>query len=159
MTENSALARVNSSLQLVAEEVTTALAGPPERLAEIHRWISGAESVLEDLKELVKARLQAAVKQNGVEIGEGKGSKQVELGDFKVRMMRARTGPDPKKVTALLYAKDIPLVAGMDTTTTYHPNLEKLHQLVGAGRLTAQELLACEYDETYRLEVKPRGSL
>lgn len=124
-----------------------------EQLPEAFEMTDKLEKLADEVRDRLRSRLLKWVKETGETVTE-KGSKANTIGGFKVSAIPTRTGIDPKKLEALLRRLGLDPTAGMKPTITYAVDDEKVMQLIGAGRLTVEDVNNCKYAESFRIQVE-----
>lgn len=114
----------------------------PEKLAETLATVKEVVKVLDYSIEAAQDRLITHVLAVGEDVPETKGTK--EWNGVKVRP--TRTTLDPKKVEALLRAKNLDVNLYMDKKLTYVVNETRLENVLNEG-----EQEACRYELKYQL--------
>lgn len=140
------LARLGSLLGAVTDE----------QVPHSVQFLRQLETAVETASRMVRDRALLYLNVHGQQVTD-KGTKEVELGGYRLRAVPMRTGLDPKKVEAMLRMKHIPPEMHMQSTIVYKVDEAKLSKLVESKQVNQVDLDACQYDKTYRVEVKQRG--
>lgn len=123
----------------------------PVAVDEAYRNLVEVKSAVEDTLEIAKAKLKAMIENKG-EVTTEKGSMERQLGGYMYSMRPTRTGTDPKKLEALLRAKEKDPALYMAATVTYKVDEQKLGVALAKKVLTEEELKNCAYDKSFALQ-------
>jgi hypothetical protein len=130
----------------------------PIILTETYELIQTYEKALGKISEIAKKNLKAFVETNGL-VEEGSKQKVATIGEYQVTCRPVRTTFDPKRVEALLRAKNMNVEKGMDREISYTVNESKLQSLITTKKMTADEVESCRYPLTYSLQPPMKISL
>lgn len=103
--------------------------------------------------EALKQRALLYLNVHGQQVTD-KGSRQARVDGFLLKAIPTRTGLDPKKVETLLRRKGMEPSAHMRSTIKYEVDAERMDKLVMDGKLSTQDVEACRYDKSFRVEVE-----
>ena len=137
---------MNHALHSLARAAGNAVT--PATVAPMYGLIAEWVEALEATKELLRSRIIDILEKDG-EVVTDKGARSAELNGWHFEMRPQKTGPDSKKVEALLRAKGLSPAEWMDTDLKYKASTEKLAKAVGAGVLSEAEAQTCNYDLHY----------
>lgn len=140
---------LNAGLKAVAEFISGSLSNV--ELAATFDALKDAEKVVEDLQTNLKARLVEQVKQLGKQSTE-RGSLRLEADGWEIEARVSRTGYDPRKVEALLRAKNLDVPSYMTTKITFAVDEARLQAAALTNKLTQDELDTCRYESGYTLQ-------
>lgn len=140
---------IGQALQILAD----ALSNSPDTatVIQVQQAIKSWNKRIEDTEKVSKAILIQALRDSGTKVTD-KGSLSLTVGEFRVEARPTRTGLDPKKVEALLRAKDLSLDELMDKEVKYILNETRLATAVEQELLTQEELETCRYELSYALQ-------
>lgn len=123
----------------------------PAEVAAIHDFTDKTVKSLDAFKVLARNRIEAAVKESGVQVTE-KGTKVLDLGNGRVqRISPTSTKPNNKKVESLLRSKKLPLDVWMLRTVSYAADESKLKELMDCKLITEEDFKGCFGETTYRV--------
>lgn len=123
----------------------------PDVASRIHDATSEYSTELEKFDRLARARVVDFVSKHGKRISDA-GSMELDLGNGMVQpMLVQKSGHDPKKVEAMLRAKNLSVDDYMDIEVKYKYSEGKAAVLVASKKITADELETCRYETTYRV--------
>jgi uncharacterized protein (UPF0335 family) len=126
----------------------------PEKLAQGWVIIKQIEDAVENTVKVAKKQVETFVLKHGTRVTDA-GTMRTEVGGIQLEVRPTRTGFDPKKVEALMRAKELDLNRYMDAEVVYKLNAGKLADAVSKGKLTAAELETCRYEPSYAVQ-KPK---
>lgn len=129
----------------------------PVVLTETLDLISRHEKAVKKMADLAKKQLKALVQEHGEKV-EGTTQIVASFGEFKVELRAQNTKLDGDKIQAMLNAKSISLEKGMDKQVSYVVNEGKLQELIGAKKITRDELESCRHELKYNLQSPKRVS-
>lgn len=124
-----------------------------EDMPAAYELVTKIEHLVEDAREMLRQRALLYLTANGEKVTD-KGTTEAKLSGYIVRAIPMRTGTDPKKLEQTLRMKKLNPEHWMQMTVTFKTDEKKLKMLIDRGDITAQDMEACAYDKTYRLEVK-----
>jgi hypothetical protein len=139
-----------TALQQFASGISTL---KDEEVPEAYEVTAKLEGMFEEVRALLKQRAVDYLQANGRRATD-KGTLEAEVNGFSLRAIPMRTGLDPKKLEATLRSKKLDPTANMNATIILKVDTAKVATLVGEGKLTKDDLAACAYDPSIRLEVK-----
>lgn len=108
----------------------------------------------EEMKDGLRVRAIQFLRSAGQRITD-KGSLQTLIGGYRMTAIPTRSGLDPKKLEVALRRRGLDATAGMNPSITYKVDVDKVAALVDSGKLTQEDLTACQYDESFRVSVEP----
>lgn len=125
-------------------------------VAPVHDHLATMIKAMEQLKDLMEARVIEAVRRDGQQVSE-KGSMSMLAGNTELRIQPTRTGLDPKRLEAKLRAKGIEPGKFMRQKVTFEIDPVKVKGL--SSVLSDAEVKSCMYDLNYRAIIKevPNG--
>lgn len=158
---NKLVKKPEETVQLAREEYTKslqylgALLGDskltPVVASMVHDTISDFDKELGKFDDLARMRVVDFVTKQGHKISDA-GSMELDLGNGMVQpLLIQRSGRDPKKVEALLRAKNMSPDTHMDIEVKYKFSEGKAAIMVAQGLITQAELDTCNYEVTYRV--------
>jgi hypothetical protein len=124
----------------------------PEQVPAAFEIADTMKGLSEEIRDRLRKRLLEEVQKNGEKVTD-KGSMRSSIAGYKVSAIPTKTGVDPKKLEGLLRRLRLDPTVAMDAKVTYTVNETKLMQAVGAGKLTTEDVAACRYDPSFRLDV------
>jgi hypothetical protein len=123
------------------------------QLPEVLDFVTRLEKNIEGTRSILKERALLYLNVHGIAEGE-KGTKAAQVGQYTVKAIPTRTGLDPKKLEKALRTKGIDPNVAMKPTVSYAVDPDKVAAMRVAGTLTEQDIEACQYDRSYRIDVK-----
>jgi hypothetical protein len=140
----------SESFKLASGIIARLLGGPltPRQLAPVFVAVREEKKLMEDLEHVARARALEKLKGSG-KVATDKGTMRLEADGWLFEARPHRSGTDPKKLEALLRAKELAIEAWMDATVSYVVNKNKLSELIRTKHLTEAELATCNYDESW----------
>lgn len=124
----------------------------PEQVPAAFEIADTMKGLSEEIRDRLRKRLLEEVQKNGEKVTD-KGSMRSSIAGFKVSAIPTKTGVDPKKLEALLRRLRVDPTVAMDAKITYTVSDAKLMKAVEEGKLTTEDVAACRYDPSYRLDV------
>lgn len=123
----------------------------PGVLSDLFFHIKDWERNLESLAKNGRDRLLTLVLEKGYEATES-GTRRVEIEGWELEARPRRTGVDPKRLEALLRAKQLDPAKYMATEVKFVLSEEKLRQALEDGAMTNDELQTCAYPLEFNLQ-------
>lgn len=143
---------LTAAFQELALPFSGKMKAKPSEMEESYRALIDFQSVIKDTIEVAKEKMKKLVENKG-EVTTEKGSMERVIGGYLYAMRPTRTGTDPKKLEALLRAKEVEDIGEyMEPTVTYKVSEEKLRKAFAKKVLTQAELDTCEYEKSYALQ-------
>jgi hypothetical protein len=159
--KETALVKSNTTTVDVIRAELTAIADAfgggeiiPEKLAQGWVLVKQIEDQVERVVKTAKQQVETYIRTAGTKVTDA-GTLRAVVGNIQLEARPTRTGRDPKKVEALIRAKNMDPAKWMDEERSYKVNDGKLADAVKAGKLTHAELEACRYELTYAIQ-KPK---
>ena len=126
----------------------------PERAVRAFSQLKQIEDAVDKVAKVARTQVLELVRKSG-QVFTDAGSIRAQFGEFVVEARPTRTGYDPKRVEALLRAKELDLQRYMDAEVVYKLNTGKLADAVAKKKISADELETCRYEPSYALQ-KPK---
>ena len=123
----------------------------PKVVGEAYNSVYMLSKANDDILAIAKKYITDMVKATGERITD-KGSMVARIGDFRFEMRPTRTGPDPKKLEALLRTKGAAIEAFMEQRVTFAVSDEGIQRALEQGVLTTAELDTVQYGESFALQ-------
>ena len=143
MTKQELISKYGTRVTEALEKLANVVSDLPEELIaptlDLYAKVNGASG---QVRESLKAQVKAMVTSKGRQFTEA-GSKVFDLAGWRMEVRPTGGGVDYAKLEILLRAKGVKKKDWNDEEVVYHPNKEKIQQLIGAGKLKQKELDSC----------------
>lgn len=152
--KSQGLAPVAQNFRAALESLSNALTRvTPAELPAARGVVKQLQDVSKHLYEHIKDQIVDYVREHGKEIANSKGGLEAYIPGVlePLKVGLHRTGVDPRKLEALLRAKELKVELCMVPKISFAVDDEKVAAAVEAGKLTEAEVATCFYDETWVL--------
>lgn len=155
LTFDKALSTAKEAMALGFQNLTAAIAMKdltPMETVQVHDYSKSLADAIDEAGKLARSRVLELTLRTGQPVGEAGLSRELKVGGLVQRVTIQKSGPDPKKLEAVLRAKNAPLTKYMEQVVSYKLSDTGVKAAVDDGVLSLDELKAIEYEPSYRVE-------
>ncbi len=119
-------------------------------LAPIYDVLEKVEKVAAATKGVFKEKIKVLVSSSGRTFTDA-GSKMMDLAGWRMEVRPSEGGTDYEELGRILKKRGVDRSDWMDKEVVWHPNKDKIQQLIGAGKITEKTLELCKKEGSYSI--------